>query len=210
MPRTPEDIATKLGLKFEAQASADGKWKRFRFDFPDYDKIEVETKTVAFRGVPKDYEAPKNFIETVQRVTKWRERCGPWLFVGTTDTVAAELTLWTRAVVYKFNRANSRKLKAAAKAAEASEAYGRQLAISQPTPQQGLRILDELTKGLEPQTVALRAQLEAAAAQFDLRVAEARAHADGSCGCDDKPCPVALAEEAAKAPDNVVPLRATA
>lgn len=218
--RTPESIATELGLKFDVQSTPDGKWRRFRFDFPDYDKVAVDAKTVSFRGVPKDYEAPKNFIETVQRVTKWREKCKPWLFVGTTDTVAAELTLWTRATVYKFNRANSRKLKAAAKLMEASESYARQLAASQPTPMQGVRILDELTKLAEPATQALRKQLIEAAQVAEARVLEAKAHADGTCSCATSdpslsmPCPVAVFEaavEASKAEESkgadVIPLR---
>lgn len=200
--RTPEDVAQELGLKFKVEATPDGKWKRFRFDFEGYEKVPTDN-TVGFRAPPPDYEAPKNLIATIQAVTRWREKIKPWLFLGTTDTVAAELTMWTRAVVFKFNRGNAKRMRAAAKALEGSEAYGRQLAISQPTPRQALRIIDELTKNAEPETQALRIQLENAAVQADALIATAKLHAEGRCGCPVDLCAVGLAEKNAPMADVV-------
>ena len=209
--KTPADVARELNLKFsEEPMGSDGKWVRFRFEFPD-DNAPVDTKTVTLSKPPAGYVAPKGYLDAVRGVTEWRRRCGPWLFVGTTDTVAAKLTVGTRIAVGLWNRKNRKVLKAAAKQLETSEAYARQLATSQPTPMQGVRILDDLTKLAEPETQMLRKQLVEAAQQAEVAIAAARAHADGKCGCGvGDLCPVGVSERDAaadKALAEVIPLR---
>lgn len=210
MSKTPGDIARELGLKFSEEKLGE-KWVKFRFEFPDYDKIEVDTKTVTFNGVPKDFKAPETFLATVEAVKRWRERVKPWMLLGASDSVASELTLWTRATVFKFNRANKKLIKAANEKLQKSEAYARQLAMTQSTPMQAIKILDELTKCAEPETQALKMQLQNAVALAEARIAEAKAHADETCSCaKGELCPVGVATRdlaAEKALAEVIPLK---
>jgi hypothetical protein len=212
MAKTPGDIARELGLRFTEEKSRDGRWVRFVFEFPDHDKVPVEMKTVTFQGVPKGYTAPPKYLDAVRGVATWRERVKPWLFVGTTDTVAAQLTLGNRLAVGLWNRKNRKKLKAAQKQLEASESYARSLALSQPTPMQGLKVLDDLAPKLaEVETQELRKKLVEASQLAQDAIAIGQRHFDGTCGCPGTPCEVAQAEKASgvtyEPMAEVIPLR---
>lgn len=159
-----EDIARELGLEFQSETTKDGKWIRFRFAFPADD-----------RG--------PEYVEAVKRVTAWRKRLQPWMFVGAPDTVAVELSWWNRFRVAGYNKKNR---KALAKFFS-DEATARRWAMSQPTPQQALSVLREKAPGSkDPETVKLRKALEEAALLVERDAAK----------------------RAAEVPDNVVPLKA--
>lgn len=190
-----EKIANELGLKYTTKLSPDGKWTKFNFEFPGIDAVKT-VQTVTWPGVPKNLEVPRSLTETIEKVTKWRSKMKPWLFVGSADTVATKQTFATKRVVASWNRKNRKVIKNAQKQLSKSEAYARQLAMSQQHPGQGINVLDQMTKLAEPETQMLRKKLVEAAQIADLVVANARKHVDGTCGCPVEPCDVAKAEAA--------------
>lgn len=136
-PASAEDIANELGLKFSTEYTRDGKWCRFKFEMPEV-------------------EAP-NFGEVVTKVTAWRKRIQAWLFVGTADTVATELSFGNRVRVAWYNRKNKKLIAAF----WSDEAVARRLALSQPSPEQGLSVL-KTTPMKEKSTKRLHAELSRA------------------------------------------------
>jgi hypothetical protein len=194
-----ERIARELGLNFTTTTSGDGKWLRFKFDFPGSESVKVQN-TITFPKALENAELPKSLTETIRRVTTWRNRISPWLLLGTVDTVASQQTIGTRVSVALWNRKNRKRIKLAAKALGESEAYARKLALTQPTPMQGVRVLDDLTKLAESETQVLRKQLIEAAQTAERIHAEALAHAEGKCG---EGCPVCAAELAEKSESGV-------
>jgi len=152
---SPDEVARALGIAFTTQATSDGKWVRFHF------------------VVPENHDSPE-FHAAVSNITAWREKVKPWLFVGTVDVVAAKLTFGNRFRVAHYNRKNRKLLLASAK----SEGWARRKAMSQPTPHQGITILDALCKCEEPETQQLRAMLVKRAAEVEAEVAALRAKAD--------------------------------
>lgn len=202
-PCRAERIATELGLTFTVELSHDKRWKRFKFDFDGIDKLQVEN-TVAWKGVPENLEVPKSLTDTIQRVTKWRNRIEPWLLIGTLDTVSAEQTLGSRLSVAFWNRKNRKRIETAQAQLAKNESYARRLATSQPTPMQAIKVLDSLTKLQEKETQEFRKQLVEAAQAFEKVQADALAHVEGRCGCPETPCPVSENVSAAKGAGPVV------
>lgn len=128
MPRMgierPDDYARELGLDFLAEEPAQSNMGVLRFTF----------------RFPAD-EKSTEYAETVARVTLWSKKMKPWTFVhpGPLPIVAAELTFGNRWRVGVVNR-KTKKLMAAF---WTDEAQARRLAMSQPTPQQSLKVLSE-------------------------------------------------------------------
>jgi len=166
MTRDPIELAKQLGLDFDTTHTHDGKYVRFAFRVPQNNAGRPSTTP----GAPPIVEGgvspaqidrgrapaqPKEFHETVARITKWREKVKPWLFVGTVDTVAVKMNVFTRTTVGKFNIRNVRRIKKLAK----SEEEARRIAQTQPTPHQGIVVLDSLTELKEYKTRELRERL---------------------------------------------------
>lgn len=137
MSKTPIQIANDFGLEFTTEQTQDGKWTRFKFTLP-----EVESP---------------DFGAAITKVTQWRSKIQPWLFVGTADTVASELSFGNRVKVAYYNRKNRKAIVAF----WSDEAVARRLALSQPTPEQGISVL-KTVPGKEKATKQLREQLERA------------------------------------------------
>lgn len=135
--RSPVDVANELGLKFTFEQTQDGKWTRFKFAMPDVEHAD--------------------FAAVVTQVSAWRKRIQAWLFVGTVDTVASELTVGNRLRVAWYNRKNRKAIAAF----WTEEAVARRHALSQPSPAQGVSVL-KATPQKEKATKQLREQLERA------------------------------------------------
>lgn len=155
--RDPIELAKQLGLDFDTTHTVDGKYVRFAFHYPDSGQKVSGPGGVSPAQIDRSKPPPvsKDFQETVARVTRWREKVKPWLFVGTVDTVAVKMNVFTRTTVGKFNLRNSRKIKKLAK----SEEEARRIAQTQPTPHQGIVVLDSLTELKEYKTRELRDRL---------------------------------------------------
>jgi hypothetical protein len=160
----PIELAKSLGLDFDTNHTMDGKYVRFSFRVPQAgDKrpkplpgapVEVEggVGNVIDRNPRNAPVQPKEFHAAVAAITKWRETVKPWLFVGTVDTVAVKMNWYTRSIIGKYNLKNRRKIQKLAK----SEEEARRIAQTQPTPHQGIVVLDSLTELKEYKTRELR------------------------------------------------------
>lgn len=138
----PDVYAKSLGLEFTVETPAQSTMAvlRFTFKFPD---MAAE---------------PLLYMETVGKVTKWTKRVKRWTFVtpGPLPIVAANLTEGNAAKVAMVNK-KTRKL---LKAFWSDEAQARRVAMSQPTPQMSLKVLED-TPMKEKETRQLHATLTA-------------------------------------------------
>lgn len=139
----PDVYARSLGLEFSVEEPAQSTMKvlRFTFKFPSMDK------------------EPLLYMETVGLVTKWTKRVKRWTFLhpGPLPIVAANLTEGNAAKVAMVNK-KTRKL---LKAFWTDEAQARRVAMSQPTPQMSVKVLED-TPMKEQETQRLHATLVAA------------------------------------------------
>jgi hypothetical protein len=166
--RDPIELAKQLGLDFDTAHTTDGKYVRFTFRVPQSNAgrpspatpgapppVEGGVGNVIDRDLRNAPKQPKEFHEHVARITQWREKVKPWLFVGTVDTVAVKMNLFTRQTVGKYNLRNRRRIRKIAK----SEEEARRIAQTQPTPHQGIVVLDSITELKEFKTRELRDRL---------------------------------------------------
>lgn len=167
MAKSPEDIARELGLEFTVEKPAQSKIPvlRFTFKFPELKvdaKGAIGSAGASVATVARAFDAPENvtYAETVKRVTKWAARVKAWTFItpDARPVVAAELSFGNRVKVAWVNRATRKAL------AEywGEESRARRLALSQPTPMQGVKVL-EATPMKEMETRRLRDTLRKSA-----------------------------------------------
>lgn len=139
-------------MKFTSDVTRDGKYMRFRFQFPPINGRSensvtpkgIESGTVSVAREAADSAEGILFREAVARVTKFRRRVKAWTFDPQPPgeeglIVAAELSFANRFRVASINKKN----RAALVKFWSGEAMARRAAIMQPTPQMGLFALRE-------------------------------------------------------------------